>query len=312
MKETAKIEPLNIKTAVAVGYFDGIHLGHRMILKTAEEYAERMGLHSAVFTFDMTAKRISGKGSGDLISAQLKKKLIADLGIDYYVCPAFESICDLSGNEFVDRILSVKCLNAAVVVCGTDFRFGKNRECGVRELAKLCGPYGIQVFPQDPVTLDGEKVSSTRIKTALQKGNIQLVNRLLGYNYSVMGTVINGNHKANELGFPTANIRFPEGCVLPQKGVYISDTDIDGFRFRGITNIGTRPTLTDDTETVVETHLIDFDEDLYGFDITVELLKYIRPEQKFSTVDELVETVKMNIETARTLVFRDVRNDKNK
>ena len=303
MKETAKIEPLNIKTAVAIGYFDGVHLGHRLILQTALDYAKQMGLRPAVFTFDMSVRRAAGKGSEDLITAQAKKKLMAELGIDYYVCPSFEDIRDLSGREFVDRILSAKCLNAAVVVCGNDFRFGKNRECGVKELAKLCRPYGIQVFPQEPVMLDGERVSSTRIKAALKKGNIQMVNRLLGYTYSITGTVIHGSHKANELGFPTANIRFPDGCVLPQKGVYVSDTLIDEFRFRGITNIGTRPTLTDDEEAVVETHLIDADEDIYGYEITVALLKFVRPEQKFSSVEELVDTVKMNIESARTLVL---------
>ena len=307
MKETAKIEPLNIKTAVAIGYFDGVHLGHKLILQTAVDHAKQMGLHPAVFTFDMSSGRTAAKGSEDLITAKAKKKLMAELGMDYYVCPSFESIRELSGKEFVDRILSPRCLNAAVVVCGNDFRFGKNRECGVKELAKLCRPYGRQVFPQEAVMLDGERVSSTRIKAALRKGNIQLVNRLLGHTSSVTGTVIHGNHKAQELGFPTANIMFPEGCVLPQKGVYISDTLVDEFRFRGITNIGTRPTLTDDEESVVETHLIDTEEDLYGYEITVELLKFIRPEQKFGSVDELVETVKMNIESARTLVFTEDR-----
>ena len=308
MKETAKIEPLNIKTAVAIGYFDGIHLGHRLILQTAVDFAKQMNLCPAVFTFDMSSSRVPGKGSEDLITAKAKKKQISGLGIEYYVCPPFVEIRELSGKEFVDRILSAKCLNAAVVVCGTDFRFGKNRECGIKELAKLCGPYGIQVFPQEPVMLDGERVSSTRIKNALKKGNIQLVNRLLGYTYSVTGTVVHGNHMAHGFGFPTANIMFPKGCVLPQKGVYITDTQVDEFRFRGITNIGTRPTVTDDEEAVVETHLIDADEDLYGYEITVELLKFVRPEQKFDSVEELVDTVKMNIESARSLVFGENRN----
>ncbi len=303
MTETKKIQPLGIKTAVAIGYFDGIHIGHRMILDNAVKLAGQMKLSPAVFTFDMSGKRSTGKGSGDLIPQKSKKKLISKLGIEQYVSPDFGEICDLSGKEFVDRILSSKCLNAAAVVCGNDFRFGKDRSCGVRELRKLCGSYGIQVFPQDALMLDGERVSSSRIKAALQKGDIQLVNRMLGYTYFISGTIVGGNHKAHELGFPTANMKFPENCVLPRKGVYVSDTEIDGFRFRSITNIGTRPTLTDDEEAVVETHIIDFDEDVYGCEATVSLLKFLRPEQKFDSVDELISTVNMNIETARSLVF---------
>ena len=209
----------------------------------------------------------------------------------------------MTGKEFVENILSRKCLNAAVVVCGKDFRFGKGRECGVKELSKLCGPYGIQVIAVDPVMMDGERVSTTRIKQELEKGNIQTVNRLLGYTYGIEGTVVHGNHVAKDLGFPTANVLFPEECVLPQKGVYISDTYIDELVFRGITNIGTRPTLTDDEQAVVETYLIDFDEDIYGYDINVTLLKFVRPEQKFDSVDELVEKVNQNIELARTLII---------
>ncbi len=303
MTVTDKIAPLNVKTAVAIGYFDAIHRGHRLILDTALDHARRMQLHPAVFTFSMSGKRASGKGKKDLITESAKKKLIAQLGVEYYVSPAFEDICDLSGKQFVEEILSKKCLNAAVVVCGKNFRFGKDRECGVKELTRLCGPYGIQVFAMDPVMLDGDRVSTTRIKAALEKGNIQLVNRLLGYNYSIEGRVTDGNHKARDLGFPTANIVFPKECVLPQKGVYISDTEIDGEHYRSVTNIGTRPTLTDDEDSVVETHLIDFKEDIYGFDIKVTLLKFVRPEQKFDSVEDLVEIVKQNIELARTIVI---------
>ena len=303
MTETEKLEPLNIKTAVAIGYFDAVHLGHRLVLETAVKYAREMELFPAVLTFDMRSRRASGKGRKDLISARTKKKQIASLGIEYYISPKFEDICDMTGKEFVENILSRKCLNAAVVVCGKDFRFGKGRECGVKELTKFCGPYGIQVFAMDPVTVDGEAVSTTRIKTELEKGNIQTVNRLLGYTYCIEGTVIHGNHVAKDLGFPTANVLFPEECVLPQKGVYISDTHIDELEFRGITNIGTRPTLTDDEQSVVETYLIDFDEDIYGYEISVELLKFVRPEQKFDSVDDLVEKVNQNIELAKTLII---------
>ena len=303
MTETVKLEPLNLKTAVAIGYFDAVHLGHRLILDTAVRYAKEMELFPAVFTFEMGSRRASGKGKKDLIPLRTKKKQIASLGIEYYVSPAFEDICDMTGKEFVENILTGKCLNAAVVVCGKDFRFGKNRECGIKELAKYCGPYGIQVITVDPVMMDGDRISTTRIKAELEKGNIQAVNKMLGYNYGVEGTVIHGNHVARDLGFPTANVLFPEECVLPQKGVYISDTFIDGMVFRGITNIGTRPTLTEDEQAVVETYMIDLDQDIYGFDINVTLLKFVRPEQKFDSVDELVEKVNQNIELAKTLII---------
>ena len=300
MTETVKIEPLNIKTAVAIGYFDGVHTGHRMILDTAVAYARQMSLRPAVFTFDMSGRRAEGKGDSDLITAREKKRHIEERGVEYYVSPPFESFCGLSGRDFVDQVLSRKCLNAAVVVCGEDFRFGKDRKCGVRELKRFCGPYGIQVFAQDALVMDGEKVSSSRIKAELQEGNIQEVNRLLGYEYSVSGSVIRGDHRADELGFPTANIPFPSECVLPRKGVYGSDVDVNGAVFRGITYIGTRPTLTEDRQAVVETHIIGFSGDLYGTDITVRLLSFIRPEKKFASAEELAEAVRLDIESVRT------------
>ena len=299
MIETVKMEPLNIKTAVAIGYFDGVHTGHRMILDTAAAYAKQMSLHTAVVTFDMPGRRAEGKGSRDLITSQEKKRLISEAGVEYFVSPPFEDFCSLSGRDFVDRVLSRKCLNAAVVVCGDDFRFGRDRECGVRELARFCGPYGIQVFEQEALIMDGERVSSSRIKAELQEGNIQEVNRLLGYTYSVSGRVIHGNNKACELGFPTANILFPAECVLPKKGVYISDVVVNGERYRGVTNIGTRPTLTEDQQSVVETHIIGFSGDLYGSDMTVSLLRFLRPEKKFGTAGELAEAVRLNIEDAK-------------
>ena len=298
MIESVVIEPLKIKTAVAVGYFDGVHLGHRMILDAAVSYAEQMDLHPAVFTFSMDGTRASGKGSRDLVTVQTKKKRIEELGIEYYVSPPFESFCGLSGKEFVDQVLSRKCLNAAVVVCGDDFRFGKDRKCGVRELARYCGPYGIQVFAQDALVADGERVSSSRIKAALEEGDIRKVNELLGYTYSVTGKVVRGNGRGRELGFPTANIMFPGGCVLPRKGVYISEIDAGGAVYRGITNIGTRPTLTEDCDAVVESHIIGYSGDLYDTEITVRLLEFVRPEQKFGSERELTDAVMLDIKAA--------------
>ena len=299
MIETAKIEPLNVRTAVAIGYFDGVHKGHQMILGTAVDHAKQMELHPAVFTFDMPSRRAEGKGTKDLITARDKKRLIAENGIELFVSPSFESFCGLSGRDFVDKVLSRKCLNAAVVVCGEDFRFGKDRQCGVSELKRYCGPYGIQVFAQEALVINGERVSSSRIKAELQKGEIETVNELLGYQYSVSGKVIHGNHKARELGFPTANIPFPEECVLPRKGVYISEVSINGENFRGITNIGTRPTLTEDSQPVVETHVIGISRDLYEADITVRLLSFVRPEMRFASVGELTQAVRQDIEQAR-------------
>ena len=304
---TDSLQPLGVKNAVAIGYFDGMHRGHMQVLREALGQAREYSLSSAILTFDMSGSRSPGKGPKDLCPASFKIRKAEELGFDHFICLDFSSISSLSGKEFVDRILSHGCLNAAVVVCGEDFRFGKDRSGDVRTLRRLCGPYGIRVVSMESLTYGGDVISTSRIKKLVEAGDVLNANKLLGYPYFIEGTVIEGNRLARDLGFPTANVCLPESTVCPRRGVYLSRATVDGQTWKSITNIGVRPTVTEDEVPVCETHLVDFEGDLYGRTLKTELYRFLRPERQFSSVEELKETVLQNVEYARTVVLGDIR-----
>ena len=303
MNVTHELKPLGVKTAVAIGYFDGFHLGHMTVLRTALAEAEAYSLQPALLSFDMSALRAAGKGGADLFSPQRKQQWAEDLGFCHYIEASFGDICDMSAEEFVENVLTHRCLGAAVVVCGDDFRFGKGRSGDVKTLQRLCGPHGIRVIAAASFALDGEAVSTTRIKKLVEAGDMPAVAKLLGRSYDIYGEVIHGNSMGHRMGFPTANVALSQNTVLPRRGVYLSQTYVDGCWHRSITNIGTRPTVTEDLQPVSETHIVDYTGDLYGRHVQVRLLRFLRPEQKFESAQQLKETVLQNVETARTTVL---------
>ena len=305
MNVTHELKPLGVKTAVAIGYFDGFHLGHMTVLRTALAEAEAYSLQPALLSFDMSALRAAGKGGADLFSPQRKQQWAEDLGFCHYIEASFGDICDMSAEEFVENVLTHRCLGAAVVVCGDDFRFGKGRSGDVKTLERLCGPHGIRVIAAASFALDGEAVSTTRIKKLVEAGDMPAVAKLLGRSYDIYGEVIHGNSMGHRMGFPTANVALPQNTVLPRRGVYLSQTYVDGCWHRSITNIGTRPTVTEDLQPVSETHIVDYTGDLYGRHVQVRLLRFLRPEQKFESAQQLKETVLQNVETARTTVLEE-------
>ena len=302
---TDSLQPLGVKNAVAIGYFDGMHRGHMSVLRQALEQAAGYSLSSAILTFDMSRTRSPGKGSRDLTSAGFRQKKAEELGFDYYIDLDFASISDMTEKEFVSRILGRGCLNAAVVVCGENFRFGKGRSGDVKSLRRLCGPYGIRVVSVEPLLYGGDAISTSRIKKLIENGDVATAAKLLGYPYFIEGTVVEGNRLAHTLGFPTANMDLSPSLVCPRRGVYLSRTEVDGQQWKSITNIGVRPTVTEDVIPVCETHLVDFEGDLYGKELKTELFKFIRPEKQFSSVEELKETVLQNVDYARTVVLDD-------
>lgn len=305
MNVTHELKPLGVKTAVAIGYFDGFHLGHMTVLRTALAEAEAYSLQPALLSFDMSALRAAGKGGADLFPPQRKQQWAEDLGFCHYIEASFGDICDMSAEEFVENVLTHRCLGAAVVVCGDDFRFGKGRSGDVKTLERLCGPHGIRVIAAASFALDGEAVSTTRIKKLVEAGDMPAVAKLLGRSYDIYGEVIHGNSMGHRMGFPTANVALPQNTVLPRRGVYLSQTYVDGCWHRSITNIGTRPTVTEDLQPVSETHIVDYTGDLYGRHVQVRLLRFLRPEQKFESAEQLKETVLQNVETVRTTVLEE-------
>lgn len=287
------------KTAVAVGYFDGMHIGHQELIRQMLQCAKDNDLLPAILTFDMHTFRAAGKGKHDLFPRSYTTHLAEKAGVELYVDLPFEEIRDLEPDQFASVVLGEGFLHAAAVFCGDDFRYGKGRTGDVDNLRDEGERNGFTANVVESVMLDGEVVSTSRIKELMKLGEIREANRMLGKPYSMYGEVIHGNHLAQGMGFPTANIRLPAEILSPRKGVYLTETIIDGVRYRSITNIGTRPTITRDVESTAETHILDFNQNLYGKKIRVLFFDFIRPEQKFNSEADLVEMVQSNIEQAR-------------
>ena len=286
MQIVSSLSPLALEheggTAVAMGYFDGIHIGHRAVIEGAVEWAKAHGAAPAVFTFKLPAdSKMKGRR---LLSTEDKHALIASLGVEYYLCPEFEEIRAMTPEQFVYGI--VQDCHAKALFCGENFTFGA-KAAGTPELLKeLCAPLGVEVVVVPMAQFEEKPVSSTRIRTALEGGDIPAANAMLGMPYAIRFTVHHGAGLGRTLGVPTINQIPPAEKLLPPFGVYVSEVKIEGKIYYGITNIGVKPTVQEKF-TGVETNLFDCSEDLYGKQAEVSLLKFLRPEQKFASIDAL-------------------------
>lgn len=285
------------KTAVALGYFDGLHLGHVGVIR---ETMEQPGLRSAVFTFNCDTTLPKFRGPEDIISFENKRELMEKMGVQYLYAPDFAEVCGLTDEEFVKNILIDK-LNAGFACCGRSFRFGKGG-CGTPErLAEIGAKYGMRAVVVQDVCLDGQIISSTRIREHIRRGEITQANRLLGYDLWYRLPVVKGNEIGRTISFPTINQIIPDTNIIPRYGVYKSFVEVNGRQYHGVTNIGVKPTVehrSDGTGAVMETHIIGFDGDLYGQNIAVALVKFIRPEVKFSGLEELKQQIARDKENA--------------
>ncbi len=291
------------ETVVTVGKFDGLHLGHQKIFRTLLEEKKKTGRPAVVFTFSSSPYEKLGNGRQKrIISETQKRRRLEDMGIDYLVeCPFSDKIMKMSPQEFVDEFM-LRRMHAKAVCVGNDFRFGYHR-AGDPDFLRAYGEekdFTVQVL--DKEYYNDEAISSTRIRECLLKGRIEEANTMLGYRYSFIGEVMHGRKVGRTMNMPTIN-QFPEeDVILPPFGVYASQVTLpDNSKWAGVTNIGIRPTFREDNDRKVitaETHLIGFEGDLYGQVAVVELLKMIRPEIRFSSVDELVVQMQKDKETA--------------
>lgn len=264
-------------TAVCIGKFDGLHSGHRLLIDSIRECR---GLKKVLFTF-------SFGDVSNIYSPDEKKMLAGQLGMDVYIdCPFREELSRMSPEHFLKEILVDEC-GAKVISVGEDFRFGYKRKGDVELLRKYSSIYGyeLNVFPKKKVF--GEEVSSTRIRQELKEGAIERVNAFLGQPYFIYGKVRHGNRLGGTLNMPTANLIPPADKILPSFGVYASRVYVDGESFTGVTNIGTKPTVPGENPVGAETYIMDFDSDLYGKDIYVELHAFLRDERKFPDMEAL-------------------------
>jgi riboflavin kinase/FMN adenylyltransferase len=294
----------NDKTAVALGIFDGVHLGHREVLDTAVQKAAEYGATPSVFTFDTGSVTSKGRLES-LITDEQKRRRLAEIGIENVCSENFADLCDMSAEQFVERVL-VKKMGAVCVVCGEDFRFGKGGGSDTEDLKRICGGYGITVCGVKQLKIGGETVSSTRIRELIKHGKIADANALLGWHYGYCEEVVHGFQRGRTINFPTINQLIPTGLVLPKFGVYCSKVLIDGGEYAAVTNIGVKPTVEKNSPPLAETYIIGYSGDLYGRVLDTLLYEFIRPERRFESFDELKSEITKNTEYAKKYFERNV------
>lgn len=293
----APFAKLNCKTAVALGFFDGVHVGHKTVIENAVKYSRENNIPAVVWTFINSPK----KSALSITDNDERKALFETLGVDILIAfPFSEDVKGLTKDKFINTVLKEN-LNAEKVFCGFNYSFGSGGKGTPEELKQLCEKQDISVEISKEISVDGETVSSTRIREYIENGFPEKASRLLGRPYSISGTVTNGKKLGRTLGFPTANVHIPKNKVFPKDGVYLTVTSFEGRSLYGITNIGTNPTV-DEKIRRAENFIFDFCDDIYGKEIKIEFLRFIRGEKKFDSVESLAEQVKKDIETAKEMV----------
>ena len=287
------------RSVVTIGNFDGIHIGHQEILRRARLIAKARGIPLLVISFEPhPGKVLFPQKAPEIIKTdRQKRELLRQQGVDYYVVIRFSPEFARTSPELFLKALLVESLGAEYVLVGAGFAFGRNRSGNVDLIKRFGNDYGIAVDPVPHVMLDGEVVSSTCIRSFLKNGKISKANRFLGRYYYMEGIVIHGEQLGRKLGFPTANI-ISENQLTPLLGVYASCTNVAGTRYGSITNIGLKPTFGG-KKIIVETHIFDFDMDIYGEEIIVSFIEFIRPEARFESVEMLVQEIKRDCERAK-------------
>ena len=284
------------KKAVALGNFDGMHLGHTAVLDKALELSENGLIPCALLFSEHSIKILTGNAPPMLMTESERREFIKSCGLETEEID-FQTIRNLSPEEFVSNVLADK-MNAGAVICGYNYRFGKNAAGDAALLKKLCGESGIVCCVIGEIDCDGEAVSSTAIRTLIENGEIKRANRMLGRKFGFASPVIHGDERGRGWGFPTANQQLPDGLIIPKFGVYASEVTIDGRTYRGVTNIGIRPTVGTD-KVLSETYIINFSENIYGRQTDIRLIDFIRPEIKFGSFEELAAQIKADTEKVK-------------
>lgn len=291
--------------SLAIGFFDGLHKGHQTVINEAKAKAQELGIRSAVMTFNPHPSHLFGKEAdkvGYITKYPEKSRLLEEMGVDTLFIVTFDwELASLSPKRFIE--IFIKGLGIKHVTAGFDFTFGSKGAGTMKQMAALSdSEYGTTII--EKVTDSDEKISSTRIRKLLSEGDVEKTASLLGRPFRTAGIVIDGEKRGRLLGFPTANISLDEETILPANGVYAVMFSVDGQSYKGVCNVGVKPTFHDPNirKPSIEVHILDFDSDLYGKEVTVDWMARIRAEQKFNSVDELIEQIGKDKETARQLL----------
>lgn len=287
-------------TALSLGKFDGVHRGHEELIVRLMRY-KHQGLKTAVFTFDIPPKKLTENHNYRLLTTnQEKQAIFEERGVDYLLqCPFTPEVMHMEPEDFVAWL--VRNLHVKSIVVGSDFHFGHNRRGDHALLGLLAEKYGYELTVVDKLQYHGRDISSTYVREEILKGNMEEASELLGYSFFVQSEVIHGRQLGRTLGIPTINMELPAEKLLPPKGVYVTHVMVDGNRYTGVTNVGQKPTVSSNHKVNVETHILDYDGDLYGRVLPVSFLAFLRPEQKFASVEDLKAQMERDIERGRHL-----------
>lgn len=287
------------KRIYALGFFDGVHLGHQALLKACRDLARSLDCATAAITFDRHPQSLFTAAPPAMInSAQDRQRLLMEYGIAH-VCElqVNDEVMSTSWRDFLDHLLAQ---GAVGFVCGDDFRFGARGEGDGKKLEGYCRERGLPCIIVPEQTLDGVRISSTHIRGLLEQGDMETAAKFLGHPHILTGIVVSGRHIGRTIGVPTANIRFPEGVAVPKLGVYACRCMIGGQWYLAVTNVGFRPTV-EGHQTRAESWILDFDGDLYGQELTLEFYKFLRPERKFDSLEDLRTEIHQNARQTRAL-----------
>jgi len=289
-------------SAVAIGVFDGLHIGHQKIIARLGEIARRHKAHATVVTFDPHPATVLARERAPLLIGSLDQRLegLERLGVEQVRILGFdEELARESATSFVERVL-VKQLATRHVVVGEDFHFGHDRQGNVELLEELGSRLHFVVHPA-PIFGDSFRWSSTSVRQSLQAGDLAAANQILGRPFTLRGEVVHGDARGRELGFPTANLRFSERQLVPGIGIYAGAVRVQGEWWAGAVSVGTRPQFYDDGSVLVEVHLPGFSGDLYGSVLDVAFLEHLRGEMTFGDVAQLTDQIERDVEQTRTI-----------
>lgn len=286
-------------TAIALGNFDGIHIGHQQLINTMISKAKDLGIKSSLLLFKNHTKATIDNNKPNMITSNEQKfKICEELGIDIiYLLDFDDSLMKLSGEDFIKNIIIDK-MNCKLLVVGFDYRFGYKASGDSEFLLELGKKHNIDVIVLDPVYKNNEVISSSIIRNLIAIGHMDEVTNILGRPYSILGKVITGKNRGNKLGFPTANMEPMDNYVIPKNGVYITNTIVDNRRYLSATNIGYNPTFNENV-LKIETYILDFSENIYGKIIEVEFIDFLRDDIKFKNKEELINQMNLDIEMVK-------------
>ncbi len=297
------------RTSLTIGKFDGVHLGHQTLIQKVLQDGKK-GYTTMVFTFDkFPSQLLSHQSSPSIITEEEKQTFLNKLGVECYILfPFHKQTASMEPEQFVKEILLYH-MKVKKLYVGSDFRFGKNRAGDISLLEKLSKVYEFEFETVEKKQFQNLDISSTRIRECIRQGQIEEVTAMLGRPYELSGEIVHGNNLGHKIGIPTINQTFPIGKVMPALGVYCSRVMIDNKVYYGITNIGSKPTVQDYLVYGIETHLFDCNENLYGKQATTQLLHFVRPEQKFSSLDTLMQQLEKDKLFGRNYINSFVLNE---